>query len=206
MPRSQCPVTWIRLRRHKCLKSWSNIEDPVFLLLTGTPHASLSLALRTRNDVHSHHGSRMFLCASHHTHGHPCCVTDCCLVASVFLALFLSVCIYYPLLFSVHFFLDPDLNLFLHVVDVTLALRQSGPSAELTPLTGNVPKLPEDFHYSETSEIIFRDESSDKDAVPSYLFDAKLDDETIGKTLSSPLFTQEREEPADRRQAYHSYE
>ena len=42
--------------------------------------------------------------------------------------------------------------------------------------------------------------------MPSYLFDAELDDETIGKALSSPLFIQEREEPADRRQAYHSYE
>ena len=32
----------------------------------------------------------------------------------------------------------------------------------------------------------------------------ELDDETIGKALSSPLFIQEREEPAGRRQAYHS--
>ena len=42
--------------------------------------------------------------------------------------------------------------------------------------------------------------------MPSYLCDAELDDETIGKALSSPLFIQEREEPADRRQAYHSFE
>ena len=40
----------------------------------------------------------------------------------------------------------------------------------------------------------------------SYLFDTELDDETIGRALSSPLFIQEREEPADRRQAYHSFE
>ena len=52
--------------------------------------------------------------------------------------------------------------------------------------------------------MIFQEESSD--TVPSYLCDAELDDETIGKALSSPLFTQEREEPADRRQADHSYE
>ena len=82
--------------------------------------------------------------------------------------------------------------------------EESGNLAELTPLTGYEPKLLDDFHYSETTEIIFRDESSDKDAVPSHLFDAELDDETIGKALS-PLFIQEREEPADRRQAYHSY-
>ena len=36
--------------------------------------------------------------------------------------------------------------------------------------------------------------------------DAELYDETIKKALSSPLFIQEREEPADRRQAYHSHE
>ena len=54
--------------------------------------------------------------------------------------------------------------------------------------------------------MIFQEESSDKDTEPSYLCDAELDDETIGKVLSSPLFIQERGEPADRRQAYHSYE
>ena len=34
----------------------------------------------------------------------------------------------------------------------------------------------------------------------------KLDDEIIEKALSSPLFIQEREEPANLRQAYHSHE
>ena len=38
------------------------------------------------------------------------------------------------------------------------------------------------------------------------MFDEGLDDETIGRALFSPLFTQEREEPAGRRQAYHSPE
>ena len=73
-----------------------------------------------------------------------------------------------------------------------------------TLLTGYEPNLPDDFHYSETAEIIFRDESSD--AEPSYLCDVELDDEIIGRALSSPLFIQEREEPVDRRQAKHSYE
>ena len=54
--------------------------------------------------------------------------------------------------------------------------------------------------------MIFQEETSDMDTEPSYLCDAELDDETIGKALSSPLFTQEREEPADRRQACHSHE
>ena len=54
--------------------------------------------------------------------------------------------------------------------------------------------------------MIFQDESGDRDAEPSYLCDAELDDETIGKALSSPLFIQERQESANRRQAYHSHE
>ena len=64
--------------------------------------------------------------------------------------------------------------------------EESGPLAENTPLTGYEPNRPDDFHFSEAAEIFFRDESSD--AVPSYLIDAELDDETIGKALLSPLF------------------
>ena len=32
IPRSECPDIWIRLPRHKWPKSWSSMEDPVFLL------------------------------------------------------------------------------------------------------------------------------------------------------------------------------
>ena len=85
-------------------------------------------------------------------------------------------------------------------------IEESCPLAEFTPHTGYEPKLLDVFHYSETTNIIFQNESSDKDAVPSYLFHAELDDETIGKALSSPLFIQEREEQTDRRQAYHFFE
>ena len=38
------------------------------------------------------------------------------------------------------------------------------------------------------------------------MHDAEISDDTIGRALSSPLFTQEREEPAGRRQAHHSLE
>ena len=34
--------------------------------------------------------------------------------------------------------------------------EESGPLAENTPLSGYEPKLPDDFHYSETTEIFFR--------------------------------------------------
>ena len=54
--------------------------------------------------------------------------------------------------------------------------------------------------------MIFQDESGDTDTEPSYSCDAELDDETIGRALSSPLFIQEREEPANQRQASHSHE
>ena len=38
------------------------------------------------------------------------------------------------------------------------------------------------------------------------MHDLEIDDYIIGRAPSSPLFTQEREEPAGRRQAYHSPE
>ena len=80
------------------------------------------------------------------------------------------------------------------------------PTAMYNPLTGYEPNVSDDFQYSETTEMIFQDESSDIDTEPSYLCDAELDDETIGKALSSPLFIQEREEPANLRQTYHFHE
>ena len=82
--------------------------------------------------------------------------------------------------------------------------EESGPLANNAPPTGYEPKLLDDFRYSETTGILFQGQSSD--TVPSYLHDAELDDETIRKALSSPLFIQEREELADRRQACHSCE
>ena len=74
------------------------------------------------------------------------------------------------------------------------------------PFTGYENKLFDNFDYSETSAMIFQDESGDIETEPSYSCDAELDVEIIGKALSSPLFIQEREEPANRRKAYHSYE
>ena len=74
------------------------------------------------------------------------------------------------------------------------------------PLTGYEPNQLGNFGYSETSAAIFQDESVDIETEPWYSFDAELDDELIGKALSSPLFIQEREEPANLRQTYHSHE
>ena len=81
------------------------------------------------------------------------------------------------------------------------------PVATYNPLTGNEPKLLDNFDFSETSAMIFQDESGDRDKEPSYSCDAELlDGELIGKVKSSPLFIQEREEPANLRQTYHSHE
>ena len=80
--------------------------------------------------------------------------------------------------------------------------EESGPLANNARLTGYEPNFFDDFHYSETTEIFLQEPSSDTRT--SYLHDAEISDDTIGRALSSPLFTQEREEPAGRRQAYHS--
>ena len=42
-----------------------------------TSHVTFSLAQCALNDVHSHHDSRMCLCASHHSHGNPCRAFEC---------------------------------------------------------------------------------------------------------------------------------
>ena len=78
--------------------------------------------------------------------------------------------------------------------------------AKTTSSTGHEPNVLDDFDYSETYTAIFQNESVDMDTEPSYSFDAELDDELIRKGLSSPLFTQEREESANLRQTYHSHE
>ena len=59
------------------------------------------------------------------------------------------------------------------------------------PLTGYEPNVLDDFHYSETSAMIFQDESGDIDTEPSYLCDAELDDETIGKALRQSFYEEE---------------
>ena len=51
------------------------------------------------------------------------------------------------------------------------------------PLTGYEANVFDDFHYSETSAMIFKDESGDIDTEPSYSCDAELDDEIIGRAL-----------------------
>ena len=74
----------------------------------------------------------------------------------------------------------------------------------ITPLSQVMSPTLRRFHYSETTEMFLQEPSSD--TRPSYLHDSQISDDTIGIALSSPLFTQERQEPAGCRQAYHSLE
>ena len=76
----------------------------------------------------------------------------------------------------------------------TSANEELGTVAENNPLTGYEPN---DLHFSETTEFFIQESSGDNRSL-------KYDDYTIGRALSSPLFTQEREETAGHRQAYHS--
>ena len=75
------------------------------------------------------HGSRTCLCASLQIHGHRWWAVDWSSVPSQFLALFLSVCLSFTLLFSSHFYVYSVLNLFFHVDNAkakkNLRLRQS---------------------------------------------------------------------------------
>ena len=84
----------------------------------------------------------------------------------------------------------------------TSANEEFGTLAEKNPLTGYEPNFIGNYQISETTEIFIQESSSD--SRPSNLHDLEISDYTIGRALASPLFTQEREDPASRRQAYHS--
>ena len=131
-----------------------------------------------------------------HASPHPHAIHDERLIDRLFLFVprFVSFRVSF-LHFSSHFYLYSVLNLFFHVdnAKANIPTEESCSLAEFTPPTGYEPKLFDDFHYSETTEMIFQEESGDKDTVPSYLCDAELDDETIGKALSLPMFFQERD-------------
>ena len=65
--------------------------------------------------------------------------------------------------------------------------EDSGTLAEYDPLTSYEPN---DNHISETLEPNIQESSVENGSLSSH--DLEYDDYTIGKALSSPLFTQER--------------
>ena len=74
--------------------------------------------------------------------------------------------------------------------------------ADNNPLTSYEPNVLDNCQISETTEIFIQESSSD--SRPSNLHDWEVSNYTIGRAHSSPLFIQEREDPASRRQAHHS--
>ena len=83
----------------------------------------------------------------------------------------------------------------------TSANEDLGTLAEYDPLTGYEPN---DYHISETTELYIQESSGENGSLNSH--DLEYDDVTIGMALSSPLFTQEREDAASRRRAHHSHD
>ena len=81
----------------------------------------------------------------------------------------------------------------------TSANEHLGTLAEYNPLTGYEPN---DYHISETTEPYIQESTGENGS----LNDLEYDDHTIGMALSSPLFTQEREDDASRRRAYYSHD
>ena len=79
------------------------------------------------------------------------------------------------------------------------ASEDLGTLSENDPLTGYEV---DNYKISETTDIFIQESSGD--SKPSNLHGLEIDDYTIGRALSSPLFTREREDAASRRQAYYS--
>ena len=142
-----------------------------------------------------------------------CMVSGWAFVLRCFFVLTFSMCQPISFLFSSHFYLYSELHSFFHVDSAkgnnpcASANRGVLPPGIYHPPTGYEPKLLDDFHFSETSEMIFQG------GIGRHRYGAlvlvwrgtpRWDHQK--KALSSPLFIQEREEPADLRQDYHSHE
>ena len=199
-------LKWVRSQGH--VGCWKNnpcgtvdrYTSHVIFLMQFTPHnwcashcIGSSVCMRATLHIHAIHGERLIVC--------------CLCPRSVYLRVSLRLL---PLLFPLILALTCIPSSIWTAPSETPAAPSHNeeycPLAIHTRPTGCEPNVLDDFHYSETTEMIFQEESGDKDTEPLYLCDAELDDETIGKALSSPLFIQERGESADRRQAYHSLE
>ena len=79
------------------------------------------------------------------------------------------------------------------------------PMRTLAPLpstTLSTSYEPNDYHITEATEPYIQESSSENGS----LNDLEYDDATIGNAFSSPLFTQEREDDASRRRAFHSHD
>ena len=181
-------------------------------LYTDTTHTSFfSCTVHVFDDVQSHLLAQERVCARHPIFMaiHDERLSVCWFCRRVFVLTFF-VCFSFTLLFSSHFYLYSDLNLFFPCgkrqgKHTLRQLRSLAPwQNSLLPQVISPSSL-----TTSTTRRLLKSSSRRNPATKTRsldLCDAELDDETIGKAPSSPLFNQERGESADRRQAYHSNE
>ena len=134
------------------------------------------------------------------SHASSSCAHVVCLILRDFSTFLSLLSIFSPIILS---FLLAN-NFFHDVGDQYPAhSRQCGPwhPCRVRPLTGYEPN---DYHISETTQSYIQESSGENGSLNSH--DLEYDDDTIGMALSSPLFTQEREDDASRRRAYHSHD
>ena len=122
--------------------------------------------------------------------------------------IFMRSCCVFDSLRLLHFPVSADHLLSYHLVlplahQLHLPRCGGGPwrtLAEYDRLTGFEPN---DYHISEATEPYIQESSGENGSLNSH--DLEYDD-TTGMALSSPLFTQKREDAASRRRAHHSHD
>ena len=137
--------------------------------------------------------------SAHFTSSHvsPSCVHVVCLILHDFSPCCLSSIFSYRPVFS---FWPSASSSTMWCSLCTPANEDLGTLAEYDPLTGYEPN---DYHISETTEPYIQESTRENGSLNSH--DLEYDDYTIGMALSSPLFTQERQDAASRRRVYHSH-
>ena len=158
-----------------------------------TPHTSYF----TSNSMHTH-GSSLGPHSLHHIHA-SCALWSLCLIALSSTTPLSSLSSPSSLLSPCPFFCPSTSSSRMWWTNsfCTSANEDLGTLAECDPLTFYEPN---DYHISEATEPYIQ-ESSVENGPPN---DLEYDDYTIGRALSSPLFTEEREDDASRRPADHS--
>ena len=128
------------------------------------------------NDVYHTTLAQVFARA-HHTILMPYMMSGWASVPLCFFVLTVSVCLSFTLLFSSHFYLHSDLNLFVHVVNAKANIPCVSAHRGVL-LSGRIhsshrlyePKLFDDFHYSETLKSSSRRNPATKTRCPRALW------------------------------------
>ena len=193
-------IFWKKRVVERSFTADGNLLQPTGVL-TEHPHTSHFLVFaRMFNSVARDIGSR---CSARHTiHVSRACVSD-------FSSTLHFVCTLHALS---HLLLHPpDLPLHLLCGSVRREFpcvlpRMRSLTLWSTTLLSKVMSTSSSTTTTSQRPLKFSSRSPPATPMPSNLHDKEISDYTIGRALSSPLFTQEREDPASRRQAYHSFE